>query len=402
MLSGPSRGDGLADADEGLGEGVGGGPGLLVVSGGGGGVGGELLEHVEDVVGRGSAEGVLVPAALNDVPEALGLAGLLAGEGEWALLAGDGLDDLHVGLEVGEGDLAGVDLVEDHGQGVDVGGGGGLVAVVDLGGQPAVGADKVLDGLDGLGLVLDAGGAKVADLGGAAVQRHQDVEGLEVAVHQVDAVQEAEARGDAHGELEAQGPGQLRGGVLEQVVERALHQLQHHQRGGVVVGAEELHDVGVPQRGHRGHLLDELLLLHHGRLQVFDRHLLPVVLARVHRPEAARGDGLGAHLQVRHVDLDARRELQPGRSSSSGRRGAPLEGAWEDGLDELLQVRLLLGVARDRRGVDNGEVLRKVEGGPLGQHELELQLVGDGHDMGGEGPPDAGEEKDVGVLLEVV
>ena len=267
----------------------------------------EQIEHGHGVCGGGPLVGVLVPALLDDGPEPGGLSWLRGGEGERALVAGDGLDDLHLGLQLFKGDLAGVDLEQEHAEGVDVGRGAGFGAVVDLRGQPAVRSDKVLDGLDGAFVLLGPRGAEIGDLGQPAVHRDKDVQRLHVSVDETAGVEVSQAGSDADGIVETQKPREILGGVLQDMVERALEQLDNDERG-VEMGSEELDDIGMAEGRHGGDFLAKVFGLGVGDLDVFDRHILSKVLAAMDGAETAGSNRFFFGLELRQIGQQVRGE----------------------------------------------------------------------------------------------
>src|SRR3990172_7064199 len=194
--------------------GGGGDPGALGEGGGGAAAGRGVgaVGVVQDDLGEGGRAAGLVEVGADDVVADVGGA---VGDGGLVDVAGGGEEDL--GGVVGDGDAVGGGDVEGDGlapEGVDEGGGGGLVGVV----AAVVG--------DGAGELLAEGGA-------------HDVRLAEVGAGHVDA-----AAGDGGLDDDAGAPGVR--GLAGAVAEQVLAQLADgDDGGGVLVGGEDVPVAGV-------------------------------------------------------------------------------------------------------------------------------------------------------------
>mmetsp|Transcript_7822 Transcript_7822/g.24149 ORF Transcript_7822/g.24149 Transcript_7822/m.24149 type:complete len:536 (-) Transcript_7822:3722-5329(-) len=215
-----------------------------------------MQDHLEG----GPVGGVVCPAVLHQLGVARWCTALV-GQGGALATQHRLLDGVHE-LVVVEGLLEGPQLPEHDAVGVDVG--GEVVALLGehLGGGPHRIVDHTaLHRAAEHGFATEA---KVGDLGhhlAVLVALEQHVGALEVAMDQVDAVQEAHAVGDVARQLEALRPGRREPcvGLLVQKLEQVghVHELEHHHHG-LEAYAQQRHHVRMLEAAHERHLAAEL------------------------------------------------------------------------------------------------------------------------------------------------
>ena len=284
---------------------------------------GEVLEPVADLLQRRAVLGGGGERLLDQRPH------LRVEAREVVLAAAHAVHDRH-GRPAAERRAAGAGVGHRRGPGVHVGGGRGVVAVEDLGGEVARGAEQPAVHGDA-GVLGDAGEAEVDQDRGAPL--HDHVGRLDVAVQDADGVDGLDGLGEAVGEPQEVVAGE-RALLLHVVVQREAGDVAGGDVGDLAprIGVDDLGDAAAADPGQRADLAGQptagLVVTDDVRAQHLDRDgPLPRLLPEVHHAHAALAEAgtqrVAAHGQTRRRRLRGRRHAHEDtaggpRSPSSG------------------------------------------------------------------------------------